>query len=423
RTYEMTLPKADCGVHRSFRVVATDPSARVESAPRCIAYCSAPITIEVNEYQPKNSQIVFFHVNQQGERKETARDWIEIHNYGDQPVDIREMGLASAKAIKNGKAGNWLFGKDAKVTEPLPAGGFFFVLADNDDGSNRTVYHLVSDPTGHLNNSCNSSGDFFSTRFKLDPTPKAGDPPDSFSLVAKMGEQFSEVDQVILNFSQTPYVEDQSSGRFDGENHAPNALMPGTVTSCPTPCAPNQLICQVDLAPSFEKVVTRDTAGPTRCPAPGEAVTVHARIKFDSDVTPSEMQVELLYRLEETGVDTHVPMGPDLTVSPAEDQSNGGFGAKPFDVTAKIPGQPDKTLVIFSLVAKDSKRGEDMLTEETVPDGSSFRYVVGYELPADHPVISEVLPGNDTIFVPPDANVEAPKHPDFAEIFNPANVP
>jgi hypothetical protein len=425
RTYQASLPAAsECGVNRVYRFVASDPSAQARSGD-CVSYCLEPVTVEVNEYQPRNTKWTFFHKSSKtGEVVPATPSWIEVVNYGDKPVDVANLGLASLKDIDERvppRFDRWLFGKHGHVTEPLAPGGFLLVLADNDGGETRREYHLNPDLTGPA---------FFSTHFGLDPSRNPNDPVkpkayDGFYLVTSTG---NKLNRVLLDFSANGYdiEKDKSVGRFPGtEDHEPNALKPGTITPCPTPLQKNIQECEVP--PSFDRIVTRETAGATRCPGPNEPVTVRARVNFDSDAPLGEIQVELLYRFTEAeGGELHVPIGPDLTFSPAQDQSKAAPGSILYDIAARIPGQPDKTLVIFSLVAVDSRRGQDELKERPPADPeasfSSFRYLVGFEPPPDHPLISEVLPGNDNLFVPPDQNAEIPKHPDFAEIYNPGTA-
>lgn len=233
-TYAAVLPAAACGTVRSVRVTAADELATVVTDSTCPRYCSDLPTVLVNEYLPRNTREAFHYENNRGEVVVPATpqdfpDWIEIYNYGDSPVDMSRLSLVTEREREAGTYDAWLFGRDGQ-TQTLPAGGYLLVLADGDGGSFRRLYFRPDQPN-HT---------FYSTHFQLDP-----DKPtiDEFSLFDSSVGQ--EIDRVVLDFSRNGgnIDNDLAVGRFGEEGLDPGALMPGTVTRCPTPERENRISC------------------------------------------------------------------------------------------------------------------------------------------------------------------------------------
>ena len=421
-TYSALLPPVACGTVRFYRVVVDDP---LRDGPEvvdrgCVVSCGTA-SVLVNEYQPRNTKIVFESVNSRGEpRAPSTPDWIELKNAGtesinnigeyllvglgncdDQDFDPSEHTLNALRGFTD-SSGQLL------PLEPLPAGGFLWILADRDENARRS-YTLVGDPERRP---------FFSTQFRLDATTSNN--PDGFCLLSPA---LVSIDRVVLDFrgSGVVFDQDQSVGRFPGiEGDAPNALQPGTVTDCPTPEGGNAVDCE--LRPSFEEVVLLQTESGARCPAVGEDVVVRGQVNIDQDTAEESFTVNVSANVAGSQVEAL-----DLVVTLAEDQ----LAAKPamtlYDFEARISAGQSGDLVTLVFAASDERLGGDPVvydeaTAETLFPGSdvSLRYVVGFVPPADAPVLSEVLPGNRTVLLPPFFGLETPRFPDYAEVYNPA---
>ncbi|HVR73176.1 MAG TPA: lamin tail domain-containing protein, partial [Planctomycetota bacterium] len=406
--YHAVLPPAPCGVTQAYRFTVRDALGS-SSRTGCVTHGASFPTVVVNEYQPRNDQFLFEYVNRNGDLVQPdPPDWIEIYNYGNEPVDISDLALITGGELRRGECDVWLFGRDGKMTEPLPPGGFLLVLADQDGGEFRREYFRVPD----------QSGPYYSTRFALEAGRKA--PPfDEFSLVEPSTCQV--IDRVVLDFSAHgfEFERGRSVGRFEVEGTEPGALMPGTITDCPTPEAKNLMSC--DVAPLFEEKVTITTLSGSHNPAAGEPVMIAARVNFDSDTPFDRLEV----------VASVSVAAPAATFSFSTDQSGSVPGSVIYDISLEVPGQPAGTLVTFAFSARDltltGEAGMPVVHDEMAERGqrTAFQYLVGYERPSDAPRLNEVLPGNTSIILPPFARAEQEdvRYHDFAEIYNPSSEP
>jgi hypothetical protein len=422
-SYAARLPPVACGTVRFYRVIVDDPLLDgLPVADRgCLVSCGAA-SVLVNEYQPQNTKIVFESVNSRGEpRSPRTPDWIELRNVGTESIsnigDYLLVGLRSCDTQAFNPREHTLNAlrgfKDSSghllPLEALPPGGFLWILADKDNNARRS-YTLVGDP---------EQKPFFSTQFGLNPSPNSGI-PDGFCLLSPA---FVTIDRVVLDFRDAGLVfdQDQSVARFpDREGDRPNALQPGTVTDCPTPGGDNAVECE--LPPSFEEVVLLVTPSGDRCPNAGDEVIIHAQVNIDADTLESEFDVQVRAEVAGSVVEASV-----LTVSRAEDQRAAKPAMALYDIEARLTAGQDGDLVTLQFEARDDRLGGDSVvydesTAESLFPGTnvSLRYVVGFVPPADGPLLSELLPFNRSVVLPPFVGLEAPRFPDFAEVHNPA---
>ncbi len=240
------------------------------------------------------------------------------------------------------------------------------------------------------------------------------------------------IDRVVLDFSRNsanPYdlLPDQAAGRFTADGLARNALRPGTITDCPSPGGDNTLSCEV--APEFLGGVTRTWGGGGPSPPPDALVTIAARVAFDADTSLDRIRLEV-YRSVAGGA--LVPV-EGVEVLEAPDQGGPAPAGRAYDVTAVLPGEPEGTLVVYSFLAQDLRlaaegvdpEGGEVRHDEAAAPQVSFRYRVGYAPPPERPALSEVLPGNGNVVLPPFACLPEGERefPDFAEIHNPSADP
>jgi hypothetical protein len=428
--YRAELPQAPCDTRYFYRVIAEDGFGE-STRSGCLKSCENPadITVLVNEYQPRNQEFIFDSVDAEGNPREpSAPDWLEIINFGGEPIeDIGKFFLVGRGICTSGALVPDLHTIEAQRgfkdgsgnTVPLPPlapGEFLWILADDDGGppdQPRRVYTLQGDTQDR---------EFFSTRFGLEARRQPGD-ADEFCLLSPSGFL---LDRVVLDFDAGVDIgPGQSAARFpETEGFAPHALQPGTVTDCPTPGAPNLRFC--DVPPSFEAEVS----SAPRCPAASEEVVVRGRVNFDQET--DALDLELFLVVEVDGVEA-ARVVPEITL--AEDQSAADPSRLLYDYRATIPGQPAGALIVFRLEARDlrlvrkveTEGANEILARVVVHDEAargaeevSFRYLSGYVPPADAPRINEVLP-----LPPPDpeGGGAPPPFPEFAEILNPASTP
>ncbi|MBN1441553.1 MAG: lamin tail domain-containing protein [Planctomycetes bacterium] len=448
--YEAVLPPLECGTKVQVRVIVADSMKRLPWT-YCYTYCEERIPVVVSEYQPRNQTTLFF-ICETCTDPETVRtpDWLEIFNYGGEPVDLTGFALTGRRDFDAGDVNlfTWTFGDDTQIdgkpdpyTTIIGPGEYRLILADQDGGDVRRIYRkLVAGGDGNL--VPDMSRAYFSTRFALNPSRASG--PDEFLLVSNSG---NILEQVVLDFTEYAagmgldlndpnFLADLSAGRFpeidapdattDEERYPAHILQPGTVTECPTPELPNTLDCLLDVTPIFSPVVTVFP----RSPAAGEEALVRARLSVDSD-TLDAFFVEVRYRVDGAAAPPIVlEPGQGVELAPAAEQSQAARGALLYDVEARIPGQPPGSLVVFSLFARDEVLGlESEYGEESplppVPGqpadpGVSFRYLSGYERPAMGVRINEILPN---VGVTPIPGMPAGYRSDYAELYLPADAP
>lgn len=415
QTFLILLPPAPCGVQRKYRIEVSDGlSASVREG--CVIYGETPATMLINEYQAGNTQFPFEYVNKDGDTVPLASppDWLEVVNYGTEPAEIGHLGLATRGDLKDIAGKAWLFGRDAGITTLAP-GQLLWVLADGDGGQFRRTYYRPGDRTQK----------YFSTHFRLQADRKT--PPfDEFSLVDSRTQ--TVLDRAVLDFSAYGFelARGKSAGRFpDIEGTAPNALVPGTISDCPTPESENLRTCEVP--PLFEKAVTIEGASAVHCPGPGEPVTLRAKVNFDKDTPMDRLEVEL--RISPS-------MAAEVTVEPDPTQDGAAPASTLYDISVALPGQPAGTHVEFGFTARDLRLLGLGIEATATHDASAergaetaFEYLVGYLRPEGAPWINEVIPGNQGgdsggILLPPFVGVPAAErsYPDFVELFNPSGA-
>jgi hypothetical protein len=401
----------------------------------CFRYCAPPVTLVVNEYMARNRISEFFlcEICADAERVRTP-DWFELYNYGEEPIDITRFGAVGRDFLfidpqtQEPRPLAWMFGRDTNGTiTSIAPGEHLLILADGDGGEFRKVYRrLLRDPrTGQLSPHPDTRP-YFSTRFALDPTRGR---PDELLLVSDAGEV---IDRVVLDFRayaaergltlDADFLADFAVGRFPeadfpeattpAEMYPPDALQPGRVTACPTPGEPNQLICDIDVDPSFPGAVLVHP----RCPAAGEAVAVRATVVLDADSRSTE--VRILYR---------AGGGPERSVRVALTRAANQTGAPPggvlFELAGEIPGQPAGTLVTFRLEAVDRDLQKSARIPRDAEDEAaspvSFRFIAGFERRPDGVRINEVMPHNQNFTLPGFPGFVA----DYAELHLPPEAP
>ncbi|KPK38245.1 MAG: hypothetical protein AMJ65_13190, partial [Phycisphaerae bacterium SG8_4] len=79
------------------------------------------ITLTINEFMASNSNSL---QDPQGDYD----DWIEIHNFGADPIDVGGMYLSDDISIPT----KWQIPADDPVSTIIPAGGYLLIWADND---------------------------------------------------------------------------------------------------------------------------------------------------------------------------------------------------------------------------------------------------------------------------------------------------
>jgi len=471
-TYEALLPSADeMGEVETilWNLTITDELGEL-SLCRCFSFGGGCVTLVINEYQARNIDTLKF-VCETCEDNQAVRtpDWIEIYNYGSEPIDITEFGLVGRNAARDNNLATWMFGRDTDG-EPDPGyllmqpGECRLVLADGDGGDVRRVYRmLVPDETGNL--APDLTRKFYSTRFALNPNRRSG--ADEFALTAAVGGFHAVIDRAVLDFSAYAaahpemdlanddfFLRDLSAARFPAEDfpaaetlqerYAPEALSPGRVTDCPSPPAAfddlgacvNRLAC--DKPPRFiEEVAVRpgvaaSAAAGRRCPRVDEPAEVVTFVAIDATSSAArESQGEeaftvVLNYLHEDGSSGTLDENSGLMIQPAEDRlEDTPPGMMLWEVAAIIPPQP-AGLVSFSLTVTDQRQGLSVIFDEENapredPEGApqiSFIYLSG-GFPGAPLRISEILPDNESIELPGFAGFPADRSPNYIELHLP----
>ena len=435
---------------------------------RCFSYGGGCVSLVINEYQPRNIETLKFVCETcQDDLAVRTPDWIEIYNYGDEPIDISDFGLVGRNAARDNNLATWLFGRDTDG-EPDPGyllvqpGECRLVLADGDGGDIRRVYRmLLPDEEGNL--VPDMARKYYSTRFALNPNRRSG--ADEFALTAGVGGFHVVIDRAVLDFSAYAaanpgadldnddlFLRDLSAARFPAqdfpdaktprERFPPEALSPGGITDCPSPpaslddlsaCA-NRLAC--DKPPRFiEEVAVRPAgaaAGGRRCPQEGESALVFAYAAIDATTSASrETQGEAAFTVEltyqhENGPPGILNEGSGLLIRPAEGRSaDTPPGMMLWEVEVEIPQLP-AGLVTFTLTVIDQRQGISVAFDEEnapreSPDSSpavSFSYLVGGFGGASLR-LSEILPDNESIELPGFAGFPFDRSPDYIELHLP----
>jgi hypothetical protein len=446
--------------------VEVDEGLRPVSVCGCYKYGFVRPTLVISEYQPRNQRTRLFVCENCADPTEVRDpDWIEVHNYGEEPIDLAHFGLAGRDAEVGGNLFSWRFGADTAqdpfLTQIGP-GEFRTVLADGDGGDTRGRYRRVLDdgngnavrdgsgrPMLHPEDSCT----YYSTRFGLNLDRRTGF--DSFVLVAPLDVPASPddlpagvvIDKAVLDFTRYAaenglnlddpnFLVDFAAGRFPAQDHPgaqtpdemypPNDLQPGRVTACPSPAtcsgtgAENRLQC--DVQPGFlpEVTVRPESLAPgaaaERCPAAGEAALVEF-FAFVDALSGDDFDLELVYRFEASpqpvlsrGVGIAVERAPDAR------QGEASPGAVLYRAEARIPGQGEG-LVVFSLRVRDQRLNREATYDEAgSPGTASFRYFSGTP-PRSGVLINEVLPHNVAVQVP---GLDPLSFPDYVELHCPS---
>jgi len=108
---------------------------RVENVAEKFPVPPAPPTVRINELVAKN-------ITGPTDETGTAEDWLELYNYGDQPVDLTGMYLSDHA----GNRGSWAF----PTGTVLQARDYLLVWCDNDlaDGPMHTDFKLSTEAEG-----------------------------------------------------------------------------------------------------------------------------------------------------------------------------------------------------------------------------------------------------------------------------------
>ena len=483
-TYEAILPAAECeitdsgalvGPTVSYTVLVEDPTGTIAQPAVCFTYGQSDPTLVVTEYQPRNETTMYFicescneasccvddcasatcatdeclscvEIEGIGIRRVRTPDWIEVFNYGDEPIDTTEIGFRGRveppdpldpTPDDDNRLVTWRFGEDTDFDEHMTTigpGEFRIILADGDGGATRRLFRRVTrDADGRWIPDLDTR--YYSTRFRLNPTRASG--ADEFLLGVESSR--SVLDQVILEFRAyaqeqgLPFddflLEDSAVGRFPDDDdrippgatgrdrYPPNVLQPGRVTPCPTPGEPNELLC--DVAPDFDLA----TSAWPRCPDAGEPVTVRTRLSIDVD-SPPDFGVALTYTVDGGVGGTLTRSEGEISVELSGDQSRADPGAEWYDVEGSIPGLEAGAIVEFAWTADvllETRSGlvsYSLLLDERQAraegaEAVSFRYAVAPEIPMARPRIEEVLPRNRGVELP---GFRATERPDYIEL-------
>ena len=478
-TFEALLPSKDAmglvGVDTVLWKLTIEDEFGELNIYRCFFYGGGCPTLVINEYQARNVDTMKFVCETCADSQSVRTpDWIEIHNYGPDEIDLSEFGLVGRDAERGGNLGSWTFGNEAvfgedRTPDPdyqrIEAGGCRLVLADNDAGDVRRVYRrLIPDPGGSGSLVPDESIRYYSTRFALNPNRRSGS--DMFFLTRPA--IFAFIDRAVLDFSdfaeQNPgvaiedefFLRDLSAARFPDDDFegaetsrqrfAPDALTPGTVTDCPSPpgllldwdACVNLISCPKP--PRFIEVIgvrpAGDPTGGRRCPQVGESALVSAFVAIQGPTSEErEEQGALAFTVElnwshENGSSGILTEDSGLLIrslDPKETRTEDTPGGMVlWGVDATIPPQAVGR-VTFRLSVFDNILGETEVFGEfedpavTAPqdrtDEVSFRYFSGGSSGASL-LLSEIVPDNGTIELP---GLPPGSSPNYIELHNPGS--
>lgn len=464
------LPGAACGTARRARIVALIDSVESTLGTACITWDDGQQLpkVVINEYVARNSILPFHYIRAadvllpEPPLQRGTPDWVELYNYGADPSD--EVDLANFQIVPLGDWNSfnsgqgvlrpWRFCDLSLVYEFKPSdddgfildpGCFLLVLADNDEdnpGSARRTYRTddllqIGDPSCQLSEGFNSPI-FYSVDFNLSSRTREG--------LVLLDPNNRLVDLLDMNFVETPpeffeprALEDDRDrlranvalGRLPVSQQIftpgvqPAPLDPGEFLCIPTPGGDNTLLC--DVGPQFNEIVTIYPRNPTA----NQAIEIGAQVNFDTDTPMADFVVEL--RLETDTETLVLTLDDGLTAEEAPDQENAAPASILYNVDAMVDGLSDGTFVTFELFAHDRalERIPDLdpsvETETTFADGpdseTSFEFLVGFTPSPDAPRISEVVPRNTNLVLPPFQDAAPRQFWDYVEIMNPSTEP
>mgnify|MGYP001239893223 CR=1 FL=1 len=473
-TYEALLPSAaemGAGTTILWNLRIVDDLGELCEC-RCLTFGGDCVTLVINEYQARNIDTLKFVcetcVDNQSVR---TPDWIEVHNYGDDPIDISEFGLVGRNAARDNNLSTWMFGRD---TDGAPDPGYLLVqpgecrlvLADGDGGDVRRVYRmLVRDEAGNLVPDLTRK--FYSTRFALNPNRRSGS--DEFALTAPAGSFQVIIDRAVLDFSAYAaanpdvnldddefFLRDLSAARFPDEDvpdaqtlqerFAPEVLSPGRVTDCPSPPATfddlgaciNRIVCEKPPRFIEEVAVSPDIPAAEgvgrRCPRVDEAAKVMAYVAIDATASAArESQgagafTVLLDYLHEDGSAGTLDEDTGLLVREAEGRSaDTPPGMMLWEIEAVIPPQA-AGLVSFALTVIDRLQQLSVaFDEENAPRADpesapqvSFSYLSG-GISGVSLRLSEIMPDNESVELPGFEGFPADRSPNYIEVHLPGD--
>ncbi len=442
------------------------------------------VTLAINEYQPRNVGTLVYQsvINAAGEDiAPRTPDWLEILNFGDQPIDLSGfslIGLGAYSELQSGNArricgttertgvcGNdseclyiWQF-DDVPQDPIIQPGEKRIILADADCPPFFKEYRLSGpdDPVVHYSANFQISGDDADIIVLRDPCGVVIDVAEfDFSTREPLGE----------------IAPDLSFGRYrDGAGADPDVpvecnlstldpppgddnriyLTPGCEFNCPSPGTSNELAC--DVGPTFDSIVHVNP----RCPKADESATVRAFLSIDQDTVVTEqvlaVENENAMNLFDVSMTYEATLPNGEVESGTFTRADGLFlnaltgvdsgslcsrpnpinGAVTFEVTAIIPGFPKGTLVTFSYGAVDhfmadlASRGvvdpvfgEPVVHVEEDHPTSSFRYLSGYD-PVDvrwYVVLPQNISHLAQYYTQEQLDDPDFRLPDFAELYN-----
>ena len=292
-TYLALIAGAPCGTARTTRVFTSVEGIESQQAGDCLTWDEGQQlpTIALNEYVPRNRSLQFSYIRREDVENGTpdpipevtgnGADWIEVHNYGDEPLDVSDFSLVGLREWNEFTQGGvediepWIFLDDSKNYEFRPdrwviePGCFVLLVTDNDGGGYRRSYRLVDETRLSGDPGCQLRDPderpyYYSTDFRLEATPDDDEPPDGVVLLDPQGRR---LDVIEILFDEIPdeFREPGSSPPRIRENVAlgrpPAAeatydsdLRPGEFLCLGTPGGDNALICEVP--PQFRNILT-----------------------------------------------------------------------------------------------------------------------------------------------------------------------
>ena len=488
RTYRGLLPRgeelgqSDEGLPTALLWLEIEDSSGCLDFCACHVFGSGCFDVVISEYQPVNPTEEFVCENCRENRGVQTPDWVEIHNFGEDEIDIRDFGLVGRNASRdNPKA--WLFGRDTGFDPDYTSigpGERLVVLADTDGGDllvERKVFRRVigRDELGApiLDMSCR----YFSAKFALDP--RRAREPDLFSLTAPASAGSDTqviIDEAVLDFRRffaaaPPAPPDDPNFPIRGLSVIRNmallragdptpvqCLLPDVdgewcISLCPSPArcpgsetGANRLDCgqSVELFSELSVRAANAAAGEVRrCPRAGEGVVVTAFATVNNETVrrleageePSlGVELELEDSLGERFV---LSLGAGVGAVPDENrQAEARLGTTLLRLEATIPPQTEGLVQIRRLTVRDEFLadqgdfgGDVAVSDELSPLGFedstlSFSYYSGTPPQVDSVVLSEIFPHNDDR--PPALRYALPgfdgsSKPDYIELYLPAD--
>ncbi len=456
--FEAFIPKEEPGTILRLKIRVENEVGAAERIDAQFFGCAKP-TIAINEFQPDNDHTITFDRYNAGndtpvETGDTP-DWIELYNYGDQPIEIGGFALIGAGTFddlaQNPPPFIWRFGDvGIRTIEPRQ---YLLILAAEKDPYRMDQGQLVLDEQGKpipdvetYARSGEADRRYRSTNFRIDRGGSScTSTGDAFYLLAP---SLVVIDSAHFNFNDQPgcvIAPDQSFGRFpDGADpetalrHRDRVDTGGKFLDFATPEKSN--VVQGDVAPFFSPIAFTEP----RCPVAGTAPLITAFVNIDADTAsqdrPDEpgkasFEAEVHYAVD--GQEQPVlRRGEGLDVAVATESDVRVFnpttlpGTVLYRLRARLPVQPARALVTYGLRVRDillpaggpgAGDGGWMSLNESTPGSElvSFRYKPGYEPPPL--AINEVFPSSTAAGSRlPYPGPHGPDLPpmDYAEIFN-----